>query len=682
MGCSQGASFAPDDQNWRSDMMKFGAAQSVRRVEDTRLLRGDGRYTDDITRPGVLYGAVLRSPHASARITSINADAARALPGVTAVYTGRDLVDDGIGHLPCAVDLVSRDGTSRKNTPRPALADGMVRYAGDPVAFVVAETHEAARDAAEAVEVEYEVLPSVTDLRAATGPGAPLVWPDQPGNVSFDWETGDKAQVDALFARAAHVTRVSIVNNRIVVASMEARVALAEYDEATGRWTLHTNTQGVWLLKAQLAEAIFKVEPERFRVVTNDVGGGFGMKIFLYPEHVLACYAARKLGRPVKWTSDRSEAFLSDTHGRDNLTEGEMAVDGAGKVLALRSRNVANMGAYLSTFGPAIPTVAGSKVLASVYDFKAIHLNVVGAFTNTVPVDAYRGAGRPESNYLVERLMDAAARELGQDPIAFRRANMVQPSAMPYRSAMGEVYDSGEFGKVLDAGLRQIDYAGFAARRSRAAGKGLLRGVGMAYYLEATMGAETERAEIRFAADGHVEVLVGTQSSGQGHETAYIQLTAAQLGRHGRRAEPVLRGPGHPGGCGQRRREGQAGCFGGAGSGNGRHQLRGRRLRRDRHGQAHRHPCAGRAAAHAGGRRRGGDLSGCRRGRERGNPHLPERLPPRGGGGGPGNRHHRGRALQRLRRHGPDDQPDDRPRPGAGRGRAGHRAGAVRAHGL
>ncbi len=511
-------------------MMKFGAAQSVRRVEDTRLLRGDGRYTDDITRPGVLYGAVLRSPHASARITSISADAARALPGVSAVYTGRDLVDDGIGHLPCAVDLVSRDGTSRKNTPRPALADGMVRYAGDPVAFVVAETHEAARDAAEAVEVEYEVLPSITDLRAATGPGAPLVWADQPGNVSFDWETGDKAQVDALFARAAHVTRVSIVNNRIVVSSMEARVALAEYDEATGRWTLHTNTQGVWLLKAQLAEAIFKVEPERFRVVTNDVGGGFGMKIFLYPEHVLACYAARKLGRPVKWTSDRSEAFLSDTHGRDNLTEGEMAVDGAGKVLALRSRNVANMGAYLSTFGPAIPTVAGSKVLASVYDFKAIHLNVIGAFTNTVPVDAYRGAGRPESNYLVERLMDAAARELGQDPIAFRRANMVQPSAMPYRSAMGEVYDSGEFGKVLDAGLRQIDYAGFAARRGRAAGKGLLRGVGMAYYLEATMGAETERAEIRFAADGHVEVLVGTQSSGQGHETAYIQLTAAQLG--------------------------------------------------------------------------------------------------------------------------------------------------------
>ena len=511
-------------------MMKFGAAQSVRRVEDTRLLRGGGRYTDDITRPGALVGAVLRSPYAAARITSINADAARAMPGVAAVYTGADLIADGIGDIPCAVPLVNRDGTKRQNTPRPALVDGVVRFVGDAVAFIVAETHEAARDAAEAVQVEYDVLPSVTDLRAAAGPGAPLVWPDKPSNVCFDWDAGDKAQVDALFTQAAHVTRVEIVNNRIVVASMEARVSLCEYDSASGRWTLHTNTQGVWLLKSQLAEAIFEVEPERFRVVTNDVGGAFGMKGFLYPEQVLTCYAAQKLGRPVKWTSDRSEAFVSDTHGRDNLTIGEMAIDGAGKILALRSRNIANMGAYLSTYAPAIPTVAGSKVLASVYDFKAIDLNVVGVFTNTVPVDAYRGAGRPESNYLVERLMDVAARELGQNPIEFRRANMVQPSAMPYRSAMGEVYDSGEFGKVLDAGLRQIDYEGFAARRSAAARKGLLRGVGMAYYLEATMGAATERAEIRFAEDGDMEVLVGTQSAGQGHETAYIQLTAAQLG--------------------------------------------------------------------------------------------------------------------------------------------------------
>ncbi len=510
--------------------MKFGAAQPVRRVEDTRLLRGQGRYSDDITPPGTLAGAVLRSPHAAARILSIDTAAAQAMPGVVAVYTGRDLQSDGLGDLPCAVPLRSRDGSARQDTPRPALALDAVRFAGDPVAFVVAETHEAARDAAEAITVDYHVTRSVTDLRAAAQPGAPLVWPDKADNVAFDWHTGDKAQVDALFASAAHVTRLEIVNNRIVVASMEARVALAEYDAATERWTLHTNTQGVWLLKTQLGQNIFKVDPERFRVVTNDVGGGFGMKIFLYPEQVLACYAAQKLGRPVKWTSDRSEAFVSDTHGRDNITLGELAIDADGHVLALRSRNVANMGGYLSTFGPAIPTVAGSKVLGGVYAFKAIYLNVIGVFTNTVPVDAYRGAGRPESNYLVERLMDAAAVELGQDPIAFRRANLIPPAAMPFRSAMGELYDSGEFARVLDAGLVRVDHAGFAARRQAAASRGKLSGFGIAYYLEATGGTPTERAEIRFAPDGFVDVLVGTQSTGQGHETAYTQLTAAELG--------------------------------------------------------------------------------------------------------------------------------------------------------
>jgi len=511
-------------------MMKFGSAQSIRRVEDTRLLRGHGCYTDDITPAETLYGAMVRSPHAAARIASISTEAARAAPGVLAVYTGSDLEADGIGPIPCAAPIENRDGTKLQDPPRRALAQGAVHYVGDPVAFVVGETAEAARDAAEAVVVEYDVLPSVSDLRAATAPGASLVWPDAPGNVCFDWETGDAARVDALFASAAHVTRLEIVNNRIVVSSMEARVALAEYDADSGRWTLRTNTQGVWLLKQLLAQAVFKVEPERFRVVTNDVGGGFGMKMFLYPEQVLTCYAAQKLGRPVKWTSDRSEAFVSDTHGRDNVTTGELATDADGKVLALRSRNFANMGAYLSNFAPAIPTVAGSKVLASVYDFKAIYLNVIGVFTNTVPVDAYRGAGRPESNYLVERLMDAAARDLGMDPILFRRQNMVPPSAMPYRSAMGEVYDSGRFAEVLDAGMRKIDHAGFAGRRAAAAKRGMLRGLGVAYYLEATMGAPTERAEIRFAEDGNVEVLVGTQSTGQGHETAYIQLTAEQLG--------------------------------------------------------------------------------------------------------------------------------------------------------
>ncbi len=508
-------------------MMKFGAAQPVR-VEDQRLLVGRGRYTDDITVPGVLYGAVVRSPHAAARVVAVEAGAARGAAGVHAVYTGAELEADGIGPIPCAVPLNNRDGSARADAVHPALAIGAVRYVGDPVAFVVAETAEGARDAAELVEVTYDVLGSVTDLSTARGAGVAQVWPEAASNVCFDWETGDRARVDALFGQAAQVTRIEVVNNRIVVASMEARVALAEYAE--GRWTLHTNTQGVWLLKDQLAKEIFHVEPERFRVLTNDVGGGFGMKIFLYPEQVMVCYAAQKLGRPVKWTSDRSEAFLSDSHGRDNLTTGELAVDAGGRVLALRSRNVANMGAYLSTFAPAIPTVAGTKVLASVYDFQAIHVNVVGVFTNTVPVDAYRGAGRPESNYLVERLMDQAARERGEDPIEFRRRNMVRPEAMPYRSAMGELYDSGRFADVLEAGLKRIDHAGFGARKAAAAKGGKLRGLGIAYYLEATMGAPTERAEIKFTEDGFVDVLVGTQSTGQGHETAYVQLMAEQLG--------------------------------------------------------------------------------------------------------------------------------------------------------
>ena len=515
---------------------KFGLAQPVRRVEDPRLLKGDGQYTDDITLPNMLWGAVLRSPHAAATLGAIDTAAALALPGVVAIYTGADLAADGIGNLPCAIPLNNRDGSPRFDPPHPVLAQGAVRHVGDPVAFVVAETQKAARDGAEAIEVDYAMLPSVTDLAATMDPGEPAVWPDaaSPGaanNVCFDWETGDKALTDALFAEAAHVTRLTVVNNRIVVNSLEARAALADYQD--GRWTLHTNTQGGWVIKSLLGKAVFGVPEEAFRVVTPDVGGGFGMKLFLYAEHALTCYAARKLGRPVKWTSERSEAFLSDTQGRDNITRGELALDADGRFLAMRSRNVANMGAYLSTFAPMIPTMAGTKVLASVYGFQAIHVNVLGVFTNTVPVDAYRGAGRPESNYLVERLIDAAAHEIGMDRVAIRRLNMVKPDAMPYRTAMKQTYDSGDFGRVLDAALDKADWAGFEARRAASAARGLRRGIGLSYYLEATGGAPTERAEIRFAEDGFVDVFVGTQSSGQGHETAYVMLTADRLGIDG-----------------------------------------------------------------------------------------------------------------------------------------------------
>jgi aerobic carbon-monoxide dehydrogenase large subunit len=511
---------------------KFGLAQPVRRVEDPRLLKGAGRYTDDIVLPGMLFGVVLRSPHAAAAITRLDVTAAAGLPGIAGVYTASDLSADGISPLPCAALVENRDGSPQAAPPHPVLAEGAVRHVGDPVAFIVADTIKQARDAAEAVEVDYDILPSITDLPSAMDKGGVLVWPDVSHNLAFDWEIGDKAATEAQFAQAAHVTKLTIVNNRIVVNSMEARVALADFDPETGRWTLYANTQGGWLVK-NLIGPVFGTDPEKFRVVTPDVGGGFGMKLFLYAEHVLTCYAARKLGRSVKWAAERGEAFLCDTQGRDNLTLGELAVDADGKFIALRTRNISNMGAYLSTFAPFIPTFAGTGVLASVYGFKAIYANVLGVFTNTVPVDAYRGAGRPESNYLVERLVDAAARELGIDKVELRRRNMVPPEAMPHSTPVGKSYDSGDFRHVLDAATKHMDYAGFPSRKAAAAATGKRRGLGLAYYLEATGGDPTERAEIRFADDDFVDVYVGTQSTGQGHETAYVQLTAHNLGIDG-----------------------------------------------------------------------------------------------------------------------------------------------------
>jgi carbon-monoxide dehydrogenase large subunit len=511
---------------------KFGLAQPVRRVEDPRLLKGAGRYTDDIVLPGMLFGVVLRSPHASATIKSIDTAAAAGLPGVKAIYTHSDLAADGLKTMPCAAQVKNRDGSGMAAPPHPVLADGAVRHVGDPVAFIVADTIKQARDAAEMIAVDYDVLPSITDLHTAMDEGAPLVWPNVPHNRVFDWEIGDKAATEAQFAKAAHVTKLTIVNNRIVVNSLEARAALADYDAATQRWTLYANTQGGWLVK-NLIGPLFGTSPENFRVITPDVGGGFGMKLFLYAEHILTCYASRKLGLPVKWAAERGEAFVCDTQGRDNITTGELAIDKDGLFLALRTRNIAGMGAYLSTFAPFIPTFAGTGVLASVYGFKAIYANVLGVFTNTVPVDAYRGAGRPESNYLVERLVDAAARELKIDRVELRRRNMVLPSAMPHATPVGKNYDSGDFRVVLDAAITKIDYANFPTRRAQAAARGKRLGIGLAYYLEATGGADNERAEIRFADDGFVDVYVGTQSTGQGHETAYVQLTAAQLGIDG-----------------------------------------------------------------------------------------------------------------------------------------------------
>ena len=509
-------------------MAKFGLSQSVRRVEDPRLLTGNGRYTDDIGLPGQAHGVVLRSPHAHARITALDTAPALAIPGVLAVITGRDLDAAGLGPVPCVIPLKNKDGSPRADTPRLALATDTVRHVGDPVAFVVADTPQAARDGAEAIGVDYDILPAATDLATAHEAGTPQVWASAPGNIAFDWEAGDKAATDAAFARAAHVTRLTVVNNRVVVASMEARAAVAAWDG--DRLTLHTNTQGSWLVRNLLANVVFKIDPATVRVVTPDVGGGFGMKLYLYAEHVLVAFAARQIGRPVKWASERTEAFLSDTHGRDNITLGELATDANGRFLALRTKNWANMGAYLNTFAPFIPTGAGTKVLASVYGFEAIHANVLGVLTNTVPVDAYRGAGRPESNYLVERLIDTAARELGIDRIELRRRNMVPQSAMPYVTAMGQRYDSGDFAQLFGTALKKIDWNGFETRRAEAAARGKKRGIGVAYYLEATGGGATENAKVVFAEDGMVDVYVGTQSTGQGHETAYAMLTHHELG--------------------------------------------------------------------------------------------------------------------------------------------------------
>jgi carbon-monoxide dehydrogenase large subunit len=509
-------------------MAKFGLSQSVRRVEDPRLLTGRGRYTDDISMPGQTFGVVLRSPHAHARITALDVSGAKAVPGVLAVITGADMQAAGLGELPCMIPLKSRDGSPRTDTPRLALATDTVRHVGDPVAFVVGGTLQAARDGAEAIMVEYDILPAATDLATAHEPGAALVWPAARSNICFDWEAGDKARTDAAFARAAHVTRLTVVNNRVVVASMEARAAVAAWEGE--RLTLHTNTQGSWQVRNMLANNVLKMPAENIHVLTPDVGGGFGMKLFLYAEQVLVAFAAKQVGRPVKWASERTEAFLSDTHGRDNITIGELALDADGKFLALRTKNWANMGAYLSNYAPFIPTGAGTKVLASVYGFEAIHANVLGVLTNTVPVDAYRGAGRPESNYLVERLIDTAARELKLDRVEIRKRNMVPQSAMPYVSAMGQRYDSGDFAQLLDAALHRMDWAGFEARRAEAARRGRKRGIGLAYYLEATGGGPTENAKVVFADDGMVDVYVGTQSTGQGHETAYAMLTSHELG--------------------------------------------------------------------------------------------------------------------------------------------------------
>ncbi|KPF71957.1 carbon monoxide dehydrogenase [alpha proteobacterium AAP81b] len=504
--------------------MKFGAGQSVTRVEDARLLKGEGRYTDDLSRPGMLYGVTLRSPYAHAEIRAIDISGALAVPGVVAVYTADDVAD--YGPIPCLVPL-----SGPVQTPRVLLVKDRVRFVGDAVAFIVAESREAARAGSEAIDVDYAELPVVASLDAALADDAPKIWDDAASNTLFDWHVGSADATQAGLAAAAHVTRLRIVQNRIAPTSMEVRAALGEYDAASGVFTLSTGSQGVAGMRGMLAGPILKVELENVRIVTGDVGGGFGMKTFIYNEYPLVLHAARALGRPVKWTGERGDAFQTDTHGRAMVSEAALGFDADGRITALHVETWSDLGAYQAQYGPAIQTLAGGRIMGGVYRIPAIHNHVHGVVTNTAPVDAYRGAGRPESAYIMERLIEAAARELGLGVDEIRRRNLLTPEELPHDNGLGLTFDIGNFPAVLEKALEQADWAGFDARKAEAARRGKRLGRGMAYYVEIAGGGGTdEYADVRVAGDGMVEMAVGTQSNGQGHETVYAQVLSEKLG--------------------------------------------------------------------------------------------------------------------------------------------------------
>jgi carbon-monoxide dehydrogenase large subunit len=486
--------------------MKFALGQSVRRLEDDALLRGAGRYADDFTPARAAHVCFVRSPHAHAVIKNLNTEKARKAPGVIAVLTGKDASTDGLGNIPCLIPV-----PGLKETPRPVLALKKVAHVGDPVAMVIAETLSQAKDAAERVEVDYEPLPAMTDTRK--------------GEIAFEMDFGDKSKAQSALAAAAHVTRLELVNNRLVANPIEPRAALAEYDAASGRTTLVTPSQGPHHLYGQIADTVLKTGRDKLRVVSGNVGGAFGMKIFLYPEQPAVVWAARRLKRSVRWTAERSEGFLSDAQGRDNYSVAELATDREGRFLALRVTTWANMGGYLSNFGPFIPQLA-APMLSGVYRIPAIHLNIKGTLTNTVPIDAYRGAGRPEAIYLLERAIDVAARELGLAPEELRRRNFIRPSDMPYQTPVESRYDSGDFASVLDRALEKADWAGFPERKKRAKKR---RGIGLAMYIERCGGGPGDTVRLRVDRDG-ITVYSGMQDNGQGHTTTFVQLLSHKLG--------------------------------------------------------------------------------------------------------------------------------------------------------
>lgn len=518
-----------------------GIGARVARKEDKRFITGAGRYVDDMVVPGMKHAAFVRSPHAHAEIAGIDIEKARDMPGVIDVLTGKQLKADGIGNLICGWMIHSKDGTPMKMGAWSPLAVDRVRYVGDAVAIVVADTKGQARDAAEAVEVAYKELAAVANAEEALKPGAPQLHPEAEGNLIFDWEIGDAKAADAAVAGAAHVTRIRIVNNRLVPNAMEPRAALGVYDKAEDHYTCWTTSQNPHVARLVMS-AFYNVAPEnKLRVIAPDVGGGFGSKIYIYPEEIVCLWASKKTGVPVKWVADRSESFLADAHGRDHVSTVEMAFDRNNRITGLKVDTIANLGAYMSLFSSCVPTYLYATLLSGQYDIPAIHANVRTVYTNTAPVDAYRGAGRPEACYLLERTMEVAARELGVSPAELRRANFV--TQFPHQTPVIMNYDAGDFGASLDAAMKASDYAGFPARKAEAARKGLLRGIGMSCYIEAcgiapsaavgSLGAGVglwESAEVRVNAVGTIEVLTGSHSHGQGHETTFAQLVSERLG--------------------------------------------------------------------------------------------------------------------------------------------------------
>ncbi len=523
-----------------TDMSNSPIGKPLLRREDRRFLTGAGQYTDDVTLPGQTYGVFLRSPHANARITGIDLKAALGAPGVLKIFTGADLAEAKVGGLPCGWLIHSKDGSPMKEPPHPVLAQGKVRHVGDQVALVVAETYLQAKDASELIEVDYDVLAAVVDTATAAG-NAASVHDEVPDNVCYDWGHGNKDAVDAAFARAAKVSTLSFANNRLIPNAMEPRAANAQYTRHDESYTLYVSNQNPHVERLLMCAFVLGLPESKVRVIAPDVGGGFGSKIFLYAEETALVWASKRVGRPIKWTAERSESFLTDAHGRDHVSTAELAMDAQGNFLALRVKTIANMGAYLSTFASSVPTILYATLLAGQYKTPAIYAEVKAVFTNTAPVDAYRGAGRPEATYLVERIVETAARDMGMDPAEIRRKNFI--TTFPYATPVGLTYDTGNYEAHLAKAIQMADVAGFPARRAASEAKGLKRGLGYSCYIEAcglapsniagALGARAglfEAGEVRVHPTGTVTVFTGSHSHGQGHETTFAQVVAAKLG--------------------------------------------------------------------------------------------------------------------------------------------------------